>query len=115
MAQLGNCSSSQQSAVNDAVCSNIVLSDTGGNPIRIWDDATNRVINGTIVVQNDGIVGVGATAALTVNGTAIGGFVIGPGESRSITMNDINSIDIVGAGGTSPSNVKISFSINYKF
>ena len=54
------------------------------------------------------------TAALTVNGTAVGGFVVAPGECRSITMNDINSIAIVGAG-TGTSSVKISFSINYKF
>ncbi len=64
--------------------------------------------------QNDGIIGGGATASLTVNGTVVGGFIVGPGESRSITMSDINSIGIIGAG-TNSSNVKVSFSINYKF
>ncbi|MBG9512299.1 hypothetical protein ABE47_08955 [Bacillus thuringiensis] len=114
MAQLGNCSNFQQQAVNDAVCCTIVLSDTGGTPVPIWNDDTNRIINGTILVQNDGIIGVGATASLTVNGTAVGGFTVGPGESRSITMSDINSIGIIGAGTTS-SPVKVSFSINYTF
>ncbi|MBG9537568.1 hypothetical protein ABE42_30525 [Bacillus thuringiensis] len=105
---------SQQNTVNDTVCNNIVLEDTAGVPILIWDNNTNMIINGTILVQNNGIIGVGATATLIVNGTPVGGFIVGPGESHSITINDINSIGIVGAG-TNSSNIKVSFSINYKF
>lgn len=114
MAQLGSCCSDQLGVVNDAVCINIVLDDTGGTPLPIWDDATSFIINGTIMVENNGIIGASPTAALTVNGTAVGGFVIGPGEARSITMNDLNSIGIVGAG-TGTARVKVSFSLNYKF
>ncbi|AOM14271.1 hypothetical protein BTI247_59400 (plasmid) [Bacillus thuringiensis Bt18247] len=82
----------------------------------MWNNNTNRVINGTIVIQNDGLIGIGATATaiLTINGTIMCGFVVEPGESQSITMNNINSIGIIGAGNN-PSNVKVSFSINYKF
>ncbi len=100
LAQIGNCCTEQLCCVNDAVCCTIILDDTGGTALPIWDDATTFVINGTIMVEN--------------NGTAVGGFVVAPGECRSITMNDINSIAIVGAG-TGTSSVKISFSINYKF
>ncbi|QSX24526.1 DUF3992 domain-containing protein [Priestia megaterium] len=114
MAQLGSCCNDQLGVVNDAVCFTIDLDDTGGTPLPIWDDATTFVINGTIMVENNGTPGVGPTAALTVNGTAIGGFVVAPGEARSITMNDINSIAIVGAG-TGTAIVKVSFSLNYKF
>ena len=114
MAQLGSCCSDQLGAVNDAVCVNIVLEDTGGEALSIWDDATTFVINGTIMVENDGIIGASPTAALSVNGVPVGGFVVGPGEARSITINGINSIGIVGAGiGTA--RVKVSFSLNYKF
>ncbi|MGG0310803.1 DUF3992 domain-containing protein [Bacillus mycoides] len=114
MAQLGNCCNDQLGAVNDAVCCTIILDDTAGLPLPIWDDNTNFTINGTIMIENNGTVGVGSTAALTVNGTPVGGFVVGPGECRSITMNDINSIGIVGAG-TNPSRIKVSFSINYQY
>lgn len=114
MAQLGSCCSDQLGVVNDAVCFNIVLDDTGGDPVPIWDDATTFIINGTIMVENNGIIGASPTAALTVNGVAVAGFVVAPGEARSITMSDINSIGIVGAGiGTA--RVKVSFSLNYKF
>ncbi|WP_000112439.1 S-Ena type endospore appendage, partial [Bacillus thuringiensis] len=74
------------------------------------DNNTNMIINGTILVQNNRIIGIGTTTALTVNDTTVCGFVVRPGESRSITMNDINSIGIVGVGaGVNSSNVKISF------
>ncbi len=118
MAQIGNCCNDQLVGVNDALCFTIVLDDTNGTAIDLWNDATTFVINGTIMVENNGTIGVAPTASLTVNGTPVGGFIVGPGEARSITMNDINSIGIVGAGGTpvgSTANVKVSFSLNYKF
>ena len=114
MAQLGSCCSDQLGVVNDAVCFTILLDDTGGVALPIWDDATSFIINGTIMVENDGIIGASPTASLVVNGVAVGGFVVGPGEARSITMNDINSIGIIGAG-TGTARVKVSFSLNYKF
>ncbi|MCF2132237.1 DUF3992 domain-containing protein [Strepomyces sp. STD 3.1] len=101
--------------MNDSLCFTIDLGDTGGTPLPIWDDATNFVINGTIMVENNGIEDVGPTAALTVNGAAVGGFVVAPGEARSITLDNLNSIGITGAGGTGTSSVKVSFSLNYQF
>ena len=114
MAQLGSCCSDQLGVVNDAVCFTVDLDDTGGTPLPIWDDATTFIINGTIMVENNGTIGASPTAALTVNGLAVGGFIVGPGEARSITMNDINSIGLTGAG-TGTASVKVSFSLNYKF
>ncbi|CDQ20264.1 DUF3992 domain-containing protein [Halobacillus karajensis] len=114
MAQLGSCISNSYCCVNDAVCCTISLEDTGEIPVTVWEDVTDFVINGTIMIENNGITDTSPTAALYVNGEAIGDFVLAPGECRSITLNDINSIGIVGAG-TGSSNVKVSFSINYKF
>lgn len=114
MAQLGSCSNDQLVGVNDAVCFTVVLDDTGATPLPLWSDTTTYIINGTIMVENNGIVGASPTAALTVNGTAVDGFVVGPGEARSITINDINSIGLTGTG-TGTANVKVSFSLNYKF
>ena len=114
MAQLGSCCSDDLGVVNDSVCFNIALVDTDGDPLAIWNDATSYIINGTIMVENNGIIGASPTAELTVNGAPVGGFVIGPGEARSITMDNINSIGIVGAGIRN-SKVKVSFSLNYKF
>ncbi|KGR76276.1 DUF3992 domain-containing protein [Ureibacillus sinduriensis] len=114
MAQLGGCNGEQLVGVNDAICFTVLLDDTGATPLPIWSDATTYIINGTIMVENNGVVGASPTAALTVNGTAVDGFVVAPGEARSITMNDINSIALTGTGaGTA--NVKVSFSLNYKF
>ncbi|MCU9595528.1 DUF3992 domain-containing protein [Caldibacillus thermolactis] len=83
--------------------------------ITIWEDTTSYIINGTRMVENTGIAGVAPTASLTVNETPVAGFVVAPGEARSITMDDINSIALTGTGGTASANIKISFSLNYKF
>lgn len=115
MAQLGQCSNDQLVGVNDAVCFTIDLGDTAGVAEPIWDDATDFVINGTIMVENNGIVGIAPTAALDINGTPVGGFVVAPGEARAITQDNIGSIGLIGAGGTGTASVKVSFSINYKY
>ncbi|MGE8080911.1 DUF3992 domain-containing protein [Peribacillus loiseleuriae] len=118
MAQIGNCCNDPLVGVNDALCFTIDIADTTGTPLVLWNDATTFVINGTIMVENNGTIGVSPTAALTVNGTPIAGFIVGPGEAKSVTLNDINSIGIIGAGGTpagSTASVKVSFSLNYKF
>ncbi|MBD2827197.1 S-Ena type endospore appendage, partial [Xenorhabdus szentirmaii] len=52
MAQLGSCCNDQLGAVNDAVCCTIILDDTAGLPLPIWDDNTNFAINGTIMIEN---------------------------------------------------------------
>lgn len=114
LSKLGNCCQDQLVGVNDALCFTINLTNTGGSPIPIWDDATSFNINGTILIENKGVIGASPTAALVVNGTPVAGFIVGAGEVRSITMSNINSIRITGAGtGTAP--VMISFSINYKY
>ncbi len=59
MAILGGCSNEQTGFVNDAVCFTIDLGDTGAVATPVWEDATSFVINGTIMVENNGIVGVG--------------------------------------------------------
>ena len=56
LAQIGNCCTEQLCCVNDAVCCTIILDDTGGTALPIWDDATTFVINGTIMVENNGTV-----------------------------------------------------------
>ncbi|MCP3027156.1 DUF3992 domain-containing protein [Halobacillus sp. A5] len=114
MAQLGFCSSNSLNAVNDSVCCTINLEDTGETPVTIWEDATDFVINGTIMMENNGTTDTSPTVELYVDDTAVAGFVLAPGECRSITLNDINSIGVVGEG-TGSSSVKISFSLNYKF
>ncbi|MFJ5623043.1 DUF3992 domain-containing protein [Peribacillus loiseleuriae] len=114
MAQIGNCCSEQLVGVNDALCFTVDLADTATDTIDLWNNNTTFVINGTIMVENNGINGVTTTATLMVNGTAVTGFTVGPGEAMSVTMNNINSIGLVGAG-TGTASVKVSFSLNYKF
>nr|WP_275080541.1 S-Ena type endospore appendage [Priestia filamentosa] len=88
---------------------------TVGTPIPVWTDTSTFAINGTIVVENNGTIGVSATASLEVKGTAVTDFTGGPGEAQSITLNNIESIAIAGAGGTGTASVKVAFSLNYKF
>lgn len=114
MAQLGLCNNDSLCCINDAVCCTVSLEDTATTPISVWENASTFIINGTIVIENNGLVVGSPTAELYVNGAAVSGFVVDPGECRSITLEGVNSIGIVGSG-TGSSNVKISFSINYKF
>jgi Protein of unknown function (DUF3992) len=116
MAQLGGCSSDELGVVNDAVCVTIDLPvTTVGTPIPVWTDTSTFAINGTIVVENNGTVGISPTASLEVNGTDVTDFTVGPGEAQSITLNNIESIAIAGTGGTGTASVKVAFSLNYKF
>lgn len=118
MAQIGNGCTDQLVGVNDSLCFTIDLGDTAGATLAIWEDTTTYVINGTILVENNGIEDVGPTAALAVNGTAVADFTVAPGEARSITVNNLNSLGIIGTGGTpvgTTGSVKVSFSLNYKY
>lgn len=117
MAQIGSCSSDQLVGVNDSLCFTVDLDDTGEAPLEIWEDTSLYVINGTILVENNGTVAVSPTASLLVNGVAVTGFTVAPGEARSITVDNLDSIGLAGAGGTAGAtgSVKISFSLNYKF
>ncbi|MGG0486870.1 S-Ena type endospore appendage [Priestia aryabhattai] len=115
MAQLGGCSSEGDfGSVNDAVCTTVELSDTGVAPITIWADTTSYIINGTILIENNGIIGASPTASLLVNGTPVADFTVAAGEARSLTVDNINLIQLAGVGaGTA--RVKVSFSLNYQF
>ena len=116
MAQIGSCNGEQLVGVNDSVCLTLELDDAVA-PTVVWTDITPYIINGTIMVENNGIVGVGQSAALSVNGTAVPDFVVVPGEARSVTLNDINTISLLGSGGDAGafSSVNVAFSLNYKF
>lgn len=112
MAKLGSCGCSPIVGVNDAVCVTVDLADT--DDIEIWTDDTSYIINGTILVENNAVAA-GPTAGLTINGTPVATFTVAPGEARAITMNNLNSINLTGAGGTESGSVKVSFTLNYKF
>jgi len=114
LANLGGFSNNPLNVISDSVSCTIESGDTNGAATTIWQDDTPFVINGTIVVDNKGKVGASPKAALLVNGTAINGFVVAPGECRSITVNDLHSISII-VTGTGTAKINISFSLNYKF
>lgn len=114
MAILGGCSNEQAGFVNDAVCFTLDLA-AAADAVVVWTDGTPYVINGTIMGENNGIVAVAPTVTLEVNGTAVPDFTVPPGESRSITLSDLNSIGIVATGGTSTGNIVVSFSLNYQY
>nr|MDF9458993.1 DUF3992 domain-containing protein [Bacillus pumilus] len=114
MAILGGCSNEQTGFVNDAVCFTVDLA-ARADPVVVWTDGTPFVINGTIMVENNGIVAVAPTVTLEVNGAAVPDFTVPPGESRSITLSDLNSIGIVATGGTSTGSIVVSFSLNYQY
>ncbi|WP_375794250.1 DUF3992 domain-containing protein [Peribacillus frigoritolerans] len=114
MMQYGNCCSGLFGIVSDAVCFTVNLSNTAGVALELWNDATPFIINGTIVVENNGTIGASPTAALSVNDTPVGGFIVTAGQVKSITMNNINSIGLIGSG-TGTASVRVSFSLNYKF
>lgn len=113
MANLG-CSGGS-SSVNDAVCTTVTITDAT-TAIPIWVNTTNFLINGTILIENNGVLNAW-DAALVINGEDVeDAIVVAPGESNSITMNNLTSIEVVGAGaGTAPTPIKISFSLNYNF
>lgn len=116
MAQIGSCNGEQLVGVNDSVCLTLELDDAVA-PTVVWTDVTPYIINGTIMIENNGIAGVGQDAALSVNGAAIADFVVVPGEARSITLDNINSISLLGSGGEvgAISSINVAFSLNYKF
>jgi hypothetical protein len=119
LAQLGNCCE-QTCCVNDSVCCNVQLTATDVTPPPIdviWTDATSFIINGTVVIENKGPAG-GPSAELLVNGGTLSPpLIVAPGECMSRTFQDLNSIALAPSGGTlgTTSDVKISFSLNYKF
>lgn len=115
MAKLGCCSST--GSANDAVCTTVtVLDDT--TPISIWTNTTNFIMNGTVLIENQGLTDAW-TVDLFINGStdpATPALTILPGESQSISVNNLLSIEVQGvAGGTTATPVKVSFSINYNF
>ncbi|WP_308201668.1 hypothetical protein [Priestia endophytica] len=61
------------------------------------------------MIENKGSNAESPKAALTVNGISVNG---NPNSVRTITMGNINSIGLIGTGIT---NIKVTFSLNYKF
>lgn len=113
MAQLGCCSSS--GSVNDAVCATVAVADAT-TLIPIWENTTNFMINGTVLVENNGVTNAW-DAGIIINGVvATPAITAAPGESHSITVNNLTSIEVQGSGtGTANTPVKVSFSLNYNF
>ena len=112
LAKLGCCSNS--GSVNDAVCTTVAITDAT-TAIPIWENTTNFMINGTILVENLGLTNAW-DAGLLINGVATPILTVPPGESASITVNNLTSIEIQGSGtGTVSTAVKVSFSLNYNF
>lgn len=83
LAKLGCCSNS--SSVNDAVCTTVAVTDAT-TPILIWENTTNFMINGTILIENLGITNAW-DAGLLINGVVTPVLTVPPGESHSITVN----------------------------
>lgn len=110
MAQLGKCNSGQLCCVNDAVCCTFDVVE--GNAQLIWQDTTSFVINGTILLENIGAPGT-ATVTVIVDGLTV--LTVAPGECKSVTVQDMNTISVAASGGTGTASVKVSFSLNYKF
>ena len=118
MAKLGNCCE-ETCCVNDAVCCDVVLTQGSTVTQPIWTDNTNYVINGTVVVENNGPTN-GPSADIIINGTTVTPpSPIAPGQCRSFTVNDLNSVALLATAGSgtagTTSSVKVSFSLNYKF
>ena len=115
MAQLGCCSSS--GSANDAVCTTVSVVDDE-TPISIWTNTTNFIMNGTVLVENQGVIDAW-TVDIFINGSATPAtpaLTILPGESKSISVNNLMSIEVQGeTGGTTATPVKVSFSLNYSF
>lgn len=115
MAQLGCCSSS--GSANDSVCTTVSIGDDT-TPIPVWQNTTNFIINGTVLVENMGLTDAWEVD-LFINGAATPAtpvLTVLPGESKSISVNNLKSIDVQGAGaGTAATPVKVSFSLNYSF
>lgn len=112
LAQLGRCEA--QVAVNDAVCITVPLDAEDTAAIVLWTNETNYRINGTILVENNGAEG-GPVAALTITGGTTPALTVEPGTSETITVDDITGLSLAATGGTGTANVKVSFSLNYKY
>lgn len=111
MAQLGSCHSDSSSA-HDAVCLTMLLPNTQGALLPIWENTTGFIINGTIIVENEGNKN-SLIAVIFVNGEPV--LFVPSGETRSITLNDNNTIEVDGVSGTQVGEIKVSFSLNYSF
>lgn len=99
-------------AINDIVSFTINLGDTGGDILPIWNNDTNSIINSTIIIENKGSNTGSPKAALIVNRIPVKGFMVNPNTVRTITMDNIKSIGLIGTG---IANIKFAFSLNYKF
>lgn len=110
MPGLGKCGGSTTCCVNETVCCEYALS--ADKVQSVWTNETNFLINGTIVVENNGDIGTPAVI-LQVDGTTV--ITVEPDECKSVTVSNMNSIEIAGLGGIGTTTIRVSFSLNYRF
>ncbi|WPK10362.1 S-Ena type endospore appendage [Lysinibacillus louembei] len=111
MAKLGSCCGNKTS-VHDSVCQDLTLADE--TPVTVWENSTPFAINGTILVENASSSTGDVTLSVTSNPATPAIAAIAPGNSVSITANNITEIQLAGTA-TGVANVKISYSLNYNF
>ncbi|MEC1178973.1 DUF3992 domain-containing protein [Metasolibacillus meyeri] len=111
MAKLGSCCGSKTS-VHDSVCQDVTLTDE--TPVIVWENSTPFSINGTILVENASSSTADVTLTVTSNPATPAIAAIAPGNSVSVTANNISDIQLAGEAAE-VANVKISYSLNYNF
>ncbi len=111
MAKLGSCCGSKTS-VHDSVCQDLTLTDE--TAVTVWENSTPFAINGTILVENASSSTGDVTLTVTSSPATPAIPPITPGNSISITANNIADIQLAGTAA-SVANVKISYSLNYNF
>ncbi|WP_102693317.1 S-Ena type endospore appendage [Rummeliibacillus pycnus] len=113
MAKLGNCHM-EPCCVNDAVCSTVHV--VNQSLVTVWTNESPFNINGTIVVENplqDGNA-TQQTVRLIITGSSGTDVNIAPGQTVALTVRGLHIIQVQGLT-TGTTDVKVSFSLNYKF
>lgn len=120
MAKLGNCNM-EACCVSDEVCLTVELGDLVEDaPFIFWINTTDFRVNGTVVVKNNELGDdEGTTVELVVNGndTDDMAFFIEPGDTKSFTLDNIQSLalEFESSTGNRENTASVSFSLNYKF
>ncbi len=121
LGKLGNCNM-DTCCVNEEVCLTVELGDleVEGSAFVFWTNTTEFRINGTVVVKNNELGDdEGTTIELIVNGidTDDPAFIIQPGDTKSFTLDNIQSLALEAEAATAnnENTASISFSLNYRF